>query len=110
MRGNPNDATGNRRRTTNGRRLFVDLHRGAVGHCGQTRTAASQHDHVDVVVPVGHGFIPSLSTPNVSLCSKNLENIAHKLTFDASLQPRIADNSLAALMTASLPPNTTSSR
>src|SRR5215213_10386619 len=102
MRGNPNDATGNRRRATNGCRLFVDLDRRAVGRrgqrCRQSCTTASQHDHVGVVVPVGHRYTSSSSRPNVSLCSKNFENVAHKLTFETSLQLRIADNSLAALM------------
>ena len=61
MRGNPDDAAGNRRRATDRRRLLVDLHRGAVGRRSQrgrqSRTAASQHDHVDVIVPVGHALL-----------------------------------------------------
>jgi hypothetical protein len=62
MRGNPDDATRNRSRATNGRRLRVDLDRGAVSdrgqRSGQSCTAASQHDHVDVAVPVGHACLP----------------------------------------------------
>ena len=61
----------------------------AVSADGQPGAAAAEHDDVDLVVPIGHVLNP----------------------FGAGdPQDRIADSSLAALMTASLPCITTSSR
>ena len=91
MRRDPHHATRHRGGATDGRGLLVDGHRGAVGGGGQgsreSGASAAEHNDVDFMVPRRHSVLPS--------CSGQL---------------RIADNSLAALTTASLPRITTSSR
>ncbi len=87
MGGNPHDAAGHGRGPADGGGLLVNLHRGARDGRGQrggeAGAATAEHDDVDFVVP-RHGL--------------------------PSLQLSSSDNCLAALMTASLPRITTSSR
>ena len=91
MRGNPDDAAGNRGRAANGRGLLVDLHRRAVD---SPRSARPSGPRRHFPARPRRRRCPSRSPAPLSV----------------DLQLRIADSSSAALMTASLPPMTTSSR